>query len=121
MTLTKTPKIPIPQRTRMQLDRSATALRLMQGPAVIVRRDEAEITRLKAALKAAEEARDAALNAAAARAHREERVKTITLRVVDNRLAWAAKMGLTQRQPLVVMQTERIVTADVWQLPPNEE
>lgn len=105
--------------TRQSLALSARSLRSMQAtPAVIVQQgDVAEVARLKAALAKAEAERDAALNAAAARAHREDRLRSITLRVVDRRAEWAAKMGLTQAPPLVVMHSTKVITADVWEQP----
>lgn len=95
----------------------------MQGiPAVFVHQgDLAEITRLKAALAKAEAERDAARNAAAERAHREDRVRKHLLREYDGRAIWAAKMGLSQVPPLVAVTSQRVITADVWELPPSEE
>lgn len=122
--LTLKQRIPLPPRAHtmaVALPRAAQAVREMKTASFVVVKDEAEIARLKAELKAAQAALKTAANAAAARAHREERLKAITIRVVDRRDAWAAKMGLKQRAPFVAITSERIVTADVWQLPTPDE
>lgn len=89
----------------------------MQAPAVIIVQDPALVARvakLEAALaKTGDVARD--------RAQREERVKVVTIRVVDRRASWEAKMGMRQKQPLVCLTSQRIVTADVWTQPQGDE
>lgn len=111
----------LPETTRRTLAVSARSVRQMQAiPAVIVQQgDLAEIARLKAALAKAEAERDAARNAAAERAHREDRLRKYGLREFDGRAIWAAKMGLTQAPPLVAMTSQRIITADVWEPTPQ--
>lgn len=113
----------LPSSARQSLALSARSLRGMHAtPAVIVQMgDVAEVARLKAALVKAEKERDAAVRAAAERAHREDRVRAITLRIVDRRAEWAAKTGLTQAPPLVVMHSTKVITADVWEQPRAED
>jgi hypothetical protein len=115
-------KTALPSNTRQSLAHSARAVRSMRAvPAVIVQSgDVAEIARLRAELDQARAERDAALHAAAARAQREDRVRAITLRVVDRRADWAAKQGLKAR-PLVALTSQRIITADVWEQPAAED
>jgi hypothetical protein len=116
-------KTQLPTDTRQRLSHSAAALRTMRSPAapvVIVQHAAAELARLRT-----ENARllteiHAALTASAARAQREERVKAITIRVVDGRAIWAAKQGL-KRPPLVALTTRRVITADVWELPQADD
>lgn len=126
MSTLKHPRYSLPPKalTRVNLMRSASALREMQRPAtppaVIVQHDAAELARLRAENARLVSERDAAHHAAAARAQREERVKAITLRVVDGRAAWAAKIGL-RRPPLVALTSRHVITADVWQLPPADD
>jgi len=55
------------------------------------------------------------------RAQRAERMKAYGGRAVDGRAAWEAKMGYKQQQPLVCLTGQRIVTADVWTQPQDEE
>jgi ABC-type nitrate/sulfonate/bicarbonate transport system ATPase subunit len=111
----------LPTDTRQRLSHSAATLRTMRQPAVvIVHHDAAELARLRAENARLTSERDAAQNAAAARAQREERVKAITLRVVDGRATWAAKIGL-KRPPLVALTTRRVITADVWELPQADD
>lgn len=89
----------------------------MQTPTVVIVQDPALVARvaeLEAALaKTGDVARD--------RAQREERVKVVTIRVVDRRADWEAKTGLRQKQPLVCLTSQRIVTADVWTQPQGDE
>lgn len=124
-TLTLKKRVSLPPRalTRVALTRSAETLRQMQTatPAVIVQRDDAEVRRLQAEVSRLKTERDAAVKAAAERAHREERVKAITLRVFDGRAIWAAKMGLNQTTPVVALTSRRIHTAEVWEQPHAED
>ena len=50
----------------------------------------------------------------AERAHREERVRAITVREVDRIAEWYAKQPKA-RTPHVLIKSEKIVTADVWE------
>lgn len=72
------------------LHRAALAVRAMRQPVVIVHQDApattARIRDLEAQLATAQ-------RQLAERAHREDRVNAITLRLVDNRAAWLAKTG----------------------------
>ena len=88
---------------------TAAKLRSMQAPVVIV-----QDASLKARVVELEAALTTATDAAKERAHRNERIKAVTIRVVDRRAAWEAKMGLRQCQPLVCLTSQRIITADVW-------
>lgn len=106
--------------TALRLRSAAQALRTMQ-PATVVIRDYGERDALRDQVKQLEAELNATRNAAAARAHREERVKAITLRVVDRRSAWAAKMGLQCTAPLVAITSHQVITADVWQQPESDD
>jgi len=113
LTLKTSRKVRIPPRadTLARLPDAAENLRRMQAaPAVVLVQDPALVARV------AELERQLA-----ARAHREERVKAVTIRVVDRRAAWESKMGLRQRQPLVALTSQRIVTADSWEPQTSEE
>lgn len=116
-TLRKRISLPPGAITRVNLHTAAQTVRGMQAttPATVVIRDYAERDALKLRVAELEAALAHKDDAAAARAHREERLKAITIRVVDNRHAWAAKMGLKQRAPLVAITSTRVITADVWQ------
>lgn len=113
----RTLRMPPRAETRARLPDVAEKLRGMQAPAVIIVQDPALVARvakLEAALaKTGDVARD--------RAQREERVKVVTIRVVDRRASWEAKMGMRQKQPLVCLTSQRIVTADVWTQPQGDE
>ena len=81
------------------------------------------------ALIATESASIAALTAelnavkaqAVERAQRAERMKGYGASGIDGRADWEAKMGYKQQQPLVAVTSQRIVTADVWTQPQDEE
>jgi hypothetical protein len=90
-------------------------------PATVIIRDYAERDALKLRVAELEAELAKTGDVAKARAHRDERVKAITLRVVDNRATWVAKMGLKQRAPLVAITSTRVITADVWQQPETED
>jgi len=58
---------------------------------------------------------EAELKQATAKAHREDRVAAITLRVVDRRASWAARMGLRHGQrgmPQAVITTRQVILCD---------
>lgn len=120
--LTLRSRIALPPRavTRVHLQSAAATLQRMQ-PATVVIRDYGERDALQARVLQLEAKLHAANNAAAARAHREERVKAKTIRVVDRRHEWAAKMGLQCTAPLVAMTSTHVITADVWQQPKHED
>ena len=120
--LTLRPRICLPPKavTRVNLATAAQTLRGMQ-PATVVIRDYAERDALAAKVQQLEAQLQTATTAAAARAHREERLKSITIRVVDGRANWYAKMGLKQRAPLVAITSSRVITADVWQQHVSED
>jgi len=97
------------------LTRAALAVRDMQrGVIVLPAKPGVEAASLLARIRALEVELAKEREEQARRAHREDRVKAITLRVVDGRAAWRAKMGL-RREALVVIQSHQITTADVWQ------
>jgi len=121
-------KIALPPHaiTRARLGTAARTLQGMQPqttrmmtptaePVVIVKTDT-ESAALRQQIEALKAENTALRCDAAARAQREERVKAITLRVVDNRAAYAAKLGL-KRPPLVVIRPTRVITAEAWELP----
>jgi hypothetical protein len=120
--LTLRPRICLPAKavTRVNLATAAQTLRGMQ-PATVVMHDYAARDALAAKVRQLEAQLHTATTAAAARAHREERLKAITLRVVDGRANWYAKMGLKQRVPLVAITSTHVITADVWQQHTNED
>jgi hypothetical protein len=89
----------------------------MQAPAVVVVQDPALVARVAELEAALAKTGDAAKE----RAHREERVKAVTIRIVDRRAAWESKMGLRQKQPLVCLTSQCIVTADTWTQPQIDE
>lgn len=120
ITLKKRLSLPPRAITRVQLIESATRLRQMQQPMLIIEHGTARIEELEKELAKARAERDAARNAAVERAHREERVKAKTIRVVDNRAAWQAKQPKA-RLPMVAMHSTRVITADVWQQPTEHE
>jgi hypothetical protein len=121
LTLRKRISLPPQAVTRVNLQSAAQAVRGMQGtPATVVIRDYGERDALKARVAELEAELAKTGDVAKARAHREERLRAITIRVVDNRAAWAAKMGLKQRAPLVAITRRHIITADVWQQPEEE-
>ena len=123
LTLKKRISLPPQAVTRVNLQTAAHTVRSMQAttPATVIIRDYAERDALKLRVAELEAELAKTGDVAAARAHREERLKAITLRVVDNRAAWAAKMGLKQRAPLVAITSTRVITADVWQQPETED
>lgn len=57
---------------------------------------------------------------AVARAQREERIKPHLIREHDGRADWYAKQPKA-RPPIVAIHSQRIITADTWQLPVIEE
>jgi len=120
LTLKRRVHLPLKAMTRVQLIRSAEALREMKAPAVFIDTNTDEVAKLKARVSELTAERNAALKSVAERAHREERVKSITLRVVDNRAGFAAKLGSKKRVPLVTITSQHITTTDVWQVPPTE-
>jgi len=109
-------RMPPRAETIARMPDTAAKLRSMQAPAVIV-----QDASLKARVVELEAALTAATDAAKERAHRNERVKAVTIRVVDRRAAWEAKMGLRQQQPLVCLTSQRIITADIWTQPQGDE
>ncbi len=120
--LTLKQRISLPPKaiTRVHLQSAAATLRTMQ-PATVVIRDYGERDQLQARVLQLEAELLKATTDAAARAHREERIKAITLRVVDRRTEWAAKMGLQRKAPLVAITSRHVITADVWQQPSNDD
>jgi len=116
-TLNKRISLPPKAITRVNLQTAAQTVRgMMQAPtATVVIRDYAERDALKLRVAELEAALAHTGDVAAARAHREDRLKAITIRVVDGRATWAAKMGLKQRAPLVAITSRHVITADVWQ------
>ena len=121
LTLKKRISLPPQAVTRVNLHSAAHTLRTMQTPATVVIRDYGERDALQARVQQLEAHLHAATTAAATRAHREERVKAITIRVVDGRAEWAAKMGLQCTAPLVAITSRHVITADVWQQPTAED
>ena len=121
-TLTLKQRISLPPKavTRVHLQSAAEKQRSMRVATVVIR-DYGERDALQARVHPLEAELHAANNAAAARAHREERLKAVTIRVVDRRAAWAAKMGLKQHTPLVAITSTHVITADVWQQPSTED
>ena len=119
ITLTKPRSFRLPPRaeTRARLPAVAAKLREMQTPAVVIVQDPALVARVSEL--EAELAK--ATSNAAERYQRAERMKTYGGRTVDGRAAWESKMGLRQKQPLVCMTSQRIVTADVWTQPQADE
>ena len=103
--------------TCARLPAVAAKLREMQTPAVVIVQDPALVARVSEL--EAELAK--ATSNAAERYQRAERMKTYGGRTVDGRAAWESKMGLRQKQPLVCLTGQRIVTADVWTQPQDEE
>jgi hypothetical protein len=101
------------------LNRPALTLRNMKAPVVFVKSNEE--TALRDRINALECALEVERARSAETAHRWERVRKNTIRVVDRRAEWAAKMGLKQQQPLVALTSRRIVTADAWEIPHDEE
>lgn len=120
LTLKKRISLPPEAVARVNLHGAAQTLRTMQ-PATVVIRDYGERDALQARVQQLEAQLHAANTAAASRAHREERVKAITIRVVDGRAEWAAKMGLQCTAPLVAITSRHVITADVWQQPTAED
>ena len=114
-------RIPLPPKavTRVHLQSAAATLQRML-PATVVIRDYGERDALQARVHQLEAELLSASTAAASRAHREERLKAITIRVVDRRSAWAAKMGLKSTAPLVAITSNRVITADVWEQTQHE-
>lgn len=112
ITLTKPRTFRLPPRaeTRARLPSVAAKLREMQAPAVITIQDPALIARVEELERQLAQTGDVAKE----RAHREDRLRAITIRIVDRRASWTAKMGLKQQQPLVCLTSQRIVTADHW-------
>lgn len=106
--------------TRAALHSAAATLRTMQ-PATVVIRDYGERDQLQARVQQLEAELLSANNAAKTRAHREDRIKAITIRVVDRRNEWAAKMGLQSKAPFVAITSRHVITADVWQQPEPED
>ena len=117
LTLRKRLSLPPHAVARANLHRAAHTVRSMQ-PAVVIH--DAASAALKARVRQLEAELHTAQTAAAARAHREDRLQAVTLRVVDRRAAWAAKMGLKQRLPLVAITSQHVITADVWHQPQAE-
>jgi hypothetical protein len=124
----QTRKLTLPPHaiTRARLTTAARTLQGMQPqttrtltpttePVVIVKQDT-HAEALRSQIEALKAENTALRSAAHERAHREERIKAITIRVVDNRAAYAAKLGL-KRPPLVVIRPQRVITADAWELP----
>lgn len=122
MTLTLKKRISLPPKaiTKVNLQTAAEKVRGMQVATVVIR-DYGDRDALQARVLQLEAKLNAANNAAAERAHREERVKAVTIRVVDRRAQWAAKMGLQCTAPLVAMTSTHVITADVWQQRPLED
>jgi len=112
----QTLRMPPRAETIARMPDTAAKLRSMQAHVVIV-----QDASLKARVVELEAALTAATDAAKERAHRNERVKAVTIRVVDRRAAWESKMGLRQQQPLVCLTSQRIITADVWTQPQGDE
>jgi len=110
-------RFPPRAETRAHLPAVAAKLREMQTPAVVIVQDPALVARV--AELEAELAK--ATGNAAERYQRAERMKTYGGRTVDGRAAWEAKMGLRQKQPIVCLTSQRIVTADVWTQPQGDE
>ena len=113
--------LPPKAMTRIRLQSAADTLQRKQTtPATVVIRDYGERDQLQARVAQLEAELLKVSNAAAERAHREERVKAKTIRVVDRRHEWAAKQPKA-RLPNVAMHSTGIITADVWQQPAHED
>jgi len=110
-------RFPPRAETRARLPAVAAKLREMQTPAVVIVQDPALVARVEEL----EAELATATSSAAERCQRAERMKAYGGRAVDGRAAWEAKMGYKQQQPLVCLTGQRIVTADVWTQPQDEE
>lgn len=104
-------RFPPRAETRARLPAVAAKLREMQDPFSAytegLQRMKDQMDELRNRLREAQQAN-------VERTQRAERMKTYGGRTVDGRAAWEAKMGLRQKQPLVCLTSQRIVTADVW-------
>jgi hypothetical protein len=104
-----TPKLQLAARAGLPLAaRRVHAMRAV--PAVFLRNCD-ELARLREQVARLTRERDAAVSAAAARAQRAERVRAVTLRVVDGRAAFAAKQA-RGRAPLVIVHPHSVQVVD---------
>jgi len=112
-------KISLPAHTftRAALRQSAEITAHMRQPVLLI--ENTTTTALREQLSAARAEITQLKAAALERVLREERVAAITRRVVDNRSAYAAKLGL-RTLPQVVITSRQVITADAWQAPPQD-
>lgn len=111
--------LPAHTLTRAALRQSAEITAHMRQPAPVLLIENATTTALRAQLSAARAEITQLKSASLERVLREQRVQAITRRVVDNRSAYAAKLGL-RTPPQVVITSRQVITADTWQAPQPE-
>lgn len=118
---TRKTKLSLPAHalTRVALRQSAEITAHMRQPAQVLLIENATTTALRAQLTAARAEITQLKAAALERVLREQRVQAITRRVVDNRSAYAQKLGL-RTPPQVVITSRQVITADTWQAPAQD-